>query len=88
MKIKNRHNQKNAEQLLKMAGLDSDTIAELEFWGYFRAPASKGHHLAVPGGLVQHSINVTTRLVALTKALHQLAHALSAVAAGIARLGQ
>ena len=69
MKIKNRHNQKNAEQLLKMAGLDSDTIAELEFWGYFRAPASKGHHLAVPGGLVQHSINVTTRLVALTKAL-------------------
>ena len=69
MKIKKQTQSKNAEQLLKMAGLDSDTIAELEFWGYFRAPASKGHHLAVPGGLVQHSINVTTRLVALTKAL-------------------
>lgn len=69
MKIKKQTQSKNAEQLLKMAGLDSDTIAELEFWGYFRAPASKGRHLAVPGGLVQHSINVTTRLVALTKAL-------------------
>lgn len=69
MKIKKQTQSKNAEQLLKMAGLDSDTIAKLEFWGYFRAPASKGHHLAVPGGLVQHSINVTTRLVALTKAL-------------------
>jgi len=58
-----------AENLLKMAGLDDDAIAELEFWWYFRAPASKGHHLAVPGGLVRHSINVTKRLVDLTKAL-------------------
>ena len=58
-----------AENLLKMAGLDDNTIAELEFWGYFRAPASKGHHLAVPGGLVRHSLNVTKRLVDLTEAL-------------------
>lgn len=70
MKIKKQTQSKNAEQLLKMAGLDSDTIAELEFWGYFRAPASKGHHLAVPGGLVRHSINVTNRLVDLTKTLN------------------
>ena len=69
MKIKKQTQSKNAEQLLKMAGLDSDTIAELGFWGYFRAPASKGHHLAVTGGLVRHSINVTKRLVELTKAL-------------------
>ena len=60
---------KSAEELLKLAGFDDNAIAELEFWGYFRVPASKGHHLAVPGGLVRHSINVTKRLVDLTKAL-------------------
>lgn len=60
---------KTAEELLKQGGFDDNAIAELEFWGYFRAPASKGHHLAVPGGLVQHSINVTKRLIDLTDAL-------------------
>lgn len=70
MKIKKQTQSKNAEQLLKMAGLDSDTIAELEFWGYFYAPASKSRHLAVPGGLMRHSINVTNRLVDLTKTLN------------------
>lgn len=58
-----------AENLLKMAGLDYNETGELGFWGYFSAPASKGHHLAVPGGLMRHSINVTKRLVDLTKAL-------------------
>lgn len=37
--------------------------------GFFTAPASKGHHLAVNGGLVQHSINVTKRLVRLSHAI-------------------
>ena len=32
--------------------------------GYFDAPASKGHHLAVAGGLVEHSIHVTDNLLA------------------------
>lgn len=41
----------------------------LKRMGYFTAPASKGHHLAVKGGLVQHSINVTTRLVRLSGAI-------------------
>ena len=36
--------------------------------GYFDAPASSGRHLAVRGGLVRHSLNVTRRLVALTGA--------------------
>lgn len=36
--------------------------------GYFTAPASSGHHLAVRGGLVRHSLNVTRRLAALTDA--------------------
>ena len=38
--------------------------------GYFRAPASSGHHLAEIGGLVAHSVNVTRRLVDLTAAWH------------------
>ena len=41
----------------------------LKRMGYFTAPASKGHHLAVKGGLAQHSINVTTRLVRLSNAI-------------------
>jgi len=31
--------------------------------GYFDAPASKGHHLAVAGGLVEHSIHVPDNLL-------------------------
>ena len=31
--------------------------------GYFDAPASKRHHLAVAGGLVEHSIHVTNILL-------------------------
>ena len=38
--------------------------------GYFDAPASKGHHLAERGGLLQHSVNVTRRLVDLAAAWH------------------
>ena len=59
-----------AQELLGKAGLRAETIKTLEreFY-YFSAPASKGHHLAVPGGLVRHSINVTERLVDLTEAL-------------------
>lgn len=41
-----------------------DRLLEL---GYFYAPASKEHHLAVPGGLARHSVNVTSRLVALSR---------------------
>lgn len=36
--------------------------------GYCDAPASKGHHLAEPGGLLVHSVNVTQRLVDLSVA--------------------
>lgn len=32
--------------------------------GYFDAPASKGHHLAVTGGLAEHSVHVTDNLLA------------------------
>lgn len=36
--------------------------------GLYDAPASKGHHLAERGGLLKHSVNVTTRLCTLTGA--------------------
>ena len=54
---------------LAATGLNSVQVAELNNIGYFEAPASKGHHLAEIGGLVNHSINVTRRLVELTEAL-------------------
>ena len=70
MKTKTSIIETQACNLLKLAGLSVDEIGELGFWGYFYAPASKSRHLAVPGGLMQHSINVTNRLVDLTKTLN------------------
>lgn len=35
-----------------------NVIKNLENLGFFQAPASAGHHLNVPGGLAQHSLNV------------------------------
>lgn len=37
--------------------------------GYLDAPASKGHHLALKGGLVTHSVNVTRELLKLTETM-------------------
>ena len=37
-----------------------ETLKEI---GYFDAPASKGHHLAVAGGLAEHSVHVTDILL-------------------------
>lgn len=54
---------KNAEQFkallrsTKRNGIES-VIKNLESQGFFTAPASSVHHLNVPGGLVQHSLNV------------------------------
>ena len=43
----------------------SPTVFEaLKEIGYFDAPASKGHHLAVTGGLAEHSVHVTDNLLA------------------------
>ncbi|MBO7685712.1 MAG: hypothetical protein J6V72_04975 [Kiritimatiellae bacterium] len=58
-----------AEVLLEKAGIDSLMEQRLDNIGYFRQPASKGHHLAEYGGLMRHSINVTQRLVTLTLTL-------------------
>ena len=51
-------------------GDDSIVSRMLREIGYYRAPASKGHHLAEPGGLMVHSVNVTQRLVDLSVAWH------------------
>ena len=58
-----------ARDYLRKAGLTEGQIGNLEAMGYFRQPASKGHHLSGYGGLAKHSVNVTERLVELTKAL-------------------
>ena len=54
-----------AERYLKDAELDDEQIEMLDKLGYFTAPASRGHHLACPGGLMRHSINVTNLMVEL-----------------------
>ena len=61
--------EKPIEILSCFAGLPEGTIVALKSHGYFEAPASKGHHLAVKGGLVRHSLNVTRRLVDISAAM-------------------
>ncbi|MBR3086326.1 MAG: hypothetical protein IKH04_07980 [Kiritimatiellae bacterium] len=50
-------------------GLSIREMSRLVDIGYFDAPASKGHHLAVAGGLYDHSLNVALRLVSISRAL-------------------
>lgn len=52
---------------LKKAGLAAELLEKLDALGFWSAPASKGHHLAKKGGLVEHSVNVTKRLLDLTE---------------------
>ena len=54
---------------LKNAGLSDEQQKRLKEIGFFEAPASKRHHLAVPMGLYAHSVNVTHRLLGLTEAM-------------------
>lgn len=57
-------------KLFGKAGMTCEQIDRLCIIGYFGQPASKGHHLAERGGLAEHCINVTNRLVQLTNTLH------------------
>lgn len=50
---------------IKRPGAD-ELLKWLEDNDFFVAPASSRYHLAVPGGLLQHSLNVYYRLCALT----------------------
>ena len=56
-----------SREYLSRAGLRSYEIVRLDQIGYCSAPASKGHHLAVPGGLMVHSMNVADNLVRLLR---------------------
>lgn len=58
-----------ATMYLAIANVEELQIMRLRELGFFGQPASKGHHLAGYGGLAQHSVNVTRRLVELTKSL-------------------
>lgn len=60
---------REAMDLLKKAGLTRNQVKSLDLMNYFDNPASKGHHLRFLGGLARHSINVTKRLVGLSKTL-------------------
>lgn len=51
---------------IKRDGLDA-LLSWLEKSDFYTAPASAKYHLAEPGGLVQHSINVFNQLVRLSK---------------------
>ena len=54
---------------LRLSGLDELAVENLKSIGYFDAPASKEHHLALKGGLVTHSVNVTRELRKLTETM-------------------
>lgn len=44
-------------------------VDQLDTMGFFDAPASAGHHGAYPGGLFDHSAEVTEQLLMLTRKL-------------------
>ena len=62
----NEQNEKLLEEYLKYLPVSR---SQLEYIGFFDAPASRSHHLAIKGGLAIHSLNVTRNLLHLTDAL-------------------
>lgn len=56
-----------AAEYLENAGVTYKGTNMLRSYGYFDAPASKGHHLAVRGGLLIHSVLVTSRLLGISE---------------------
>ena len=55
----------------KRGGMD-DVIEDLEQNGFFTAPASAGHHLNVPGGLVLHSLNTCKAALAVWEGMKKV----------------
>ncbi|MCQ2278573.1 MAG: HD family phosphohydrolase [Bacteroidales bacterium] len=49
-----------------------DVIEELENNGFFKAPASAGHHLNIEGGLLQHSLNTCKAALAVFESMKTL----------------
>lgn len=79
MNIDKKANQAEFEALLRSVnreGMDY-VIEDLEKDGFFDAPASAGHHLNVPGGLCEHSLNVCRAALKVWEAMCQLDESLS-----------
>ncbi|MCD8386695.1 MAG: HD family phosphohydrolase [Bacteroidales bacterium] len=60
-------------ELLRSTGRDGidEVIEYLESVGFFKAPASASHHLAVEGGLVEHSVNTCRAALAIWESMSQ-----------------
>lgn len=54
--------------ILMCRGLTDTQLMQLEDFGFFDAPASAKHHLAIPGGLFKHSVIVADTLKRLCSA--------------------
>ena len=67
MKFDIEETEKLAREYFDKACIHTEAVNQLDRLGFFRAPASKGHHLACPGGLMKHSINVVDNLIRITK---------------------
>ena len=61
----NKQLDEKARAYLMNAKLTKWQIERLEKVGYFTAPAAMRHHLNRPQGLIEHSINVVDRMLAL-----------------------
>ena len=61
-------------ELLKSTNRDgvSYVIDDLERDGFFKAPASAGHHLNVEGGLLRHSLNVCKAALMVWEGMQKL----------------
>ena len=55
--------QETINEYLTRTEQSASTFEALKEIGYLDAPASKGHHLAVAGGLAEHSVHVTNILL-------------------------
>ena len=74
MNIDKKANHAEFEALLRSVNRDGMdyVIEDLEKDGFFDAPASAGHHLNVPGGLCEHSLNVCRAALKVWEAMCQL----------------
>ena len=66
MKLRKKREEENLALLDKYLRAQPVLIDRLVEIGYFDAPASANHHLAVRGGLAMHSVNVTRNLLYLS----------------------
>lgn len=74
MKIDIKKNQEEFEELLRSTKRDGMeyVIEDLQKDGFFKAPASAGHHLNVAGGLCAHSLNVCRTALMLWEGMKTL----------------